>query len=907
MRKLGIGILIAFILCLIVAGYFLLNSKKIQVADPFLAVPADAALIIETPDLSELLMKVTEKEGLISKLGEMEWAGRLRQNANLIDSITGKRAIRDFMEGKKVIISFHTVTAGTLVPLAVMNSGPVITRHRLTSLIGISGANASVVHEIGGVRIYRADYGKGKSKNEVYFTAASGIIIASPSQMLVENALNNKNTGTDIRLQKGFSQLSGAFGNTHDNLFILFRNLPKFLSGFINTSEINKVAGVAIAAGGEIDEKEGGFFISGYMATSGAGSGADRIKTIAPLTPGVQEVLPAATRSFTTVMKESLLEGVPAEDPSSVTATDIALSLKAYTENEFTLANVSTSAGNSDIALFRLNNKPQAEELLMTKITGKYRSMGLGQSNFMAVTKGRDGEDIHIYRMPFTGVASMLAQGQKLPFDDNWALFCRSYLIFAQTPEVLVDILNASLNEKTLINDPAYREVEKSLPTKSSYLFYASSDALTEIAGKILSPEAAKKLKQGSFSGIGALGLSLTPSNDMVYTSLSVAFPENAQTTVSAIPDSSAEAIANTLTTNSGTLLWTASLAATPVTKPLIFINHNNNAKEIFVQDASNNIYLISAAGKILWKTKINERMRGEAFMIDYFGNGKNQILFAGKDYIHLIDRNGNYVDRFPVKLKSPASNTLNVVDYESNKDYRLFIAGEDRKIRAYDKSGAAVKGWIPFITPEKVTAPVKYFRTGGKDYIVAFDPRNVYILDRKGGKRVTLSQPVSAAANTNMRLTKSSGIVFAGNDGQINRLSFSGSVERKKAADFSPAVFFDYSDIDNDGNAEYLFYDNGTLSAYKDDMSLLFTVRIVTAQYPNPEILSFGSGEKRISLTDDTEGKVWLFDGSGKTEPGFPVNGSIQPVSVKLSASSGYTLITGGPDKSLCCYKVTR
>jgi|WetSurMetagenome_2_1015567.scaffolds.fasta_scaffold25512_2 hypothetical protein len=907
MRKLGIGLLVLFTLGLIVAGYFLLNSKKMEVADPFVAIPADAAMVIETPDLPELLMKITEKNGLVSRLGQMEWAKRLYVGANIIDSITGKRALREYLGGKKVVISFHPVSSGKLVPLAVMNTAAVISRHRLTALLALSGARVTGIHETGQIRIYCATYGKGERGYNIYLTATSGIIIVSPSEMLIENALNNKNSGTDIRLQQGFSKLSGAFSGEHDNIYILFRNLPRFLNGVVNTPEISNLSGVAIAAGGEIDEKEGGLFISGFMATSGSGSGADKIKDIVPVTPGVQEVLPASTRSFTTVMKELLLSGEPVTDPSSITATDIALSLKQFTENEVTMANIETSAGNSNIALIRLNNKAQAEETLLTKITGKYKSMGFDKSNFMAVAKGRDGEDINIYRMPFTGVASMLAQGQKLSFDDNWALFCKSYLIFAPSPEVLVDILNASLLEKTLINEQSYREVEKSLPTKSSFLFYASSDAITEMAGKVLSPEVAKKFKTDALSGISAMGLSLTPSNGMIYTSLSVAFPEELQLPASALKDSSIKSTDSSTTINSGSLLWKANLSAPPAIKPFIFINHNNNAKEIFIQDTSNNIYLITASGKILWKTQIRERIRGDVFMIDYYVNGKNQLLFAGKDYLHIIDRNGSYIDRFPVRLKSPASNTLTVLDYESNKDYRLFIAGEDKKIYAYDRSGTKVKGWVPFITPEKVTAPIKYFRTGGKDYIVAVDSKSIYILDRKGGKRVSLHQPVSTSVNTCMRLTRDSRLVFAGKDGQINFLSFSGEDEKKKAGDFSPEAFFDYTDIDKDGNDEYLYYDKGVLSAYRDDMSLVFTVRIVTSEYPKPEILSFASGTNLISVTDETAGKEWLFDSNGKAEPGFPVNGSIQPVAVKISVTSGYTIITGGPDNSICCYKITK
>ena len=50
--------------------------------------------------------------------------------------------------------------------------------------------------------------------------------------------------------------------------------------------------------------------------------------------------------------------------------------------------------------------------------------------------------------------------------------------------------------------------------------------------------------------------------------------------------------------------------------------------------------------------------------MMDYYKNGKLQLLFAGRDYMHLIDRNGNYVDKYPVKMRTPASNTLALFDY---------------------------------------------------------------------------------------------------------------------------------------------------------------------------------------------------------------------------------------------------
>jgi hypothetical protein len=53
----------------------------------------------------------------------------------------------------------------------------------------------------------------------------------------------------------------------------------------------------------------------------------------------------------------------------------------------------------------------------------------------------------------------------------------------------------------------------------------------------------------------------------------------------------------------------------------------------------------------------LNEKITGNIYMIDYFRNGKYQLLFSGKNYLHLLDRNGNYVERYPVKMRSAASN----------------------------------------------------------------------------------------------------------------------------------------------------------------------------------------------------------------------------------------------------------
>lgn len=78
-----------------------------------------------------------------------------------------------------------------------------------------------------------------------------------------------------------------------------------------------------------------------------------------------------------------------------------------------------------------------------------------------------------------------------------------------------------------------------------------------------------------------------------------------------------------------------------------------------------------------MWKVALGEKIIGNVFMIDYYRNGKNQLLFSGKNDLHLLDRNGNYVERYPVKLRSPGSGPLALFDYDNNQVYRLIIPGK--------------------------------------------------------------------------------------------------------------------------------------------------------------------------------------------------------------------------------------
>lgn len=185
-------------------------------------------------------------------------------------------------------------------------------------------------------------------------------------------------------------------------------------------------------------------------------------------------------------------------------------------------------------------------------------------------------------------------------------------------------------------------------------------------------------------------------------------------------------------------MLWQCALDSGSAQQPHLFVNHLTKENEIVIQDKLKQLYLINSTGKILWKKKINETVRSKIYTVDIFKNNKYQLLFNTDNYLHLIDRNGKYVDGYPIKLQSPASNAISLIDYEGNKDHRIFIACKNHLIYSYTLYGVRSEGFKPYKTDGLVNLPVKFVRVGESDYLITIDEGGViHSFSRKGEGRI--------------------------------------------------------------------------------------------------------------------------------------------------------------------------
>jgi hypothetical protein len=272
---------------------------------------------------------------------------------------------------------------------------------------------------------------------------------------------------------------------------------------------------------------------------------------------------------------------------------------------------------------------------------------------------------------------------------------------------------------------------------------------------------------------------------------------------------------------------------------------------------------------------------------------------------LFLIDRNGNNVAHFPVTLKSPATNGVNVFDYHNNRDYRYFVAGEDRKIYAYDFEGKIILGWNFGQTDSEVTTPVQHFRISGNDYIVFKDNSKIYIQDRQGETRVPVSKQFTNSKNPLVfNLNGTPKIVATDSGGKVYYLHFDGKVEEKKTARFSENHFFTADDLDGNDIPDFVFVDGNEVTVMDETGKKLFSQKLDNPIDHQPNIYTFAADLKKVGITDATSNRIYLFNPDGKLHTGFPLQGNSEFTIGKLSDSStGLNLIVGSEGGKLYNY----
>jgi hypothetical protein len=247
------------------------------------------------------------------------------------------------------------------------------------------------------------------------------------------------------------------------------------------------------------------------------------------------------------------------------------------------------------------------------------------------------------------------------------------------------------------------------------------------------------------------------------------------------------------------------------------------------------------------------------------------------------------------------------VSEFGKNREYRFFIAGEDKKVYVYDRDGKLIPKWNFEGSESLVTKPISHYFIDGKTHIVFSDQKNTYFLDWQGKNRDIHPAPFDRSENQMVFVNDvAPRLISTDQTGKIHIQDFTGQTEIKDVGKFDASHRFVAEDIDGNGSLEYLFAEGKKLTVVGQDGKKLFERSFPQPITEAPFVCSFGPGVFKIGVVTEGENQIYLLNSNGTVTRGFPQPGNTAFVLGKFNDSATYfNLLVGSNDGTLVNYKV--
>jgi hypothetical protein len=923
---------IVFIVILIAAIgsyiYFQKTSAPVgKEVSNYKAVPIDAPVFFEINSLGNF----PYKNKIFSSLNNAGFFTQFFRMVANLDSIISINFETASSRNDPFIIAMNLEGKDNYIPLIIAKAETGSKKNNLETLV--SKMYPSVTYnsrkrEYNSENIY--DLNSGNPNESFSYSFTRGLFIASPKSLVVEKAIRQLDT-EGLQNDAGFIQINKtAAQQAQASIYINHKFFPAFIKSWVNptvTKSIDEFGSEVktnyrsgadgfsdFAAWSELDltSKDNDLHLYGVSAVpDSVGHYITIFKRQDALKVQIDRAMPANASLFYSLAfsnRKNFFEDLQIYFTHSDTYYAREEKLKKIeTQSQADLRSVFENITDDEIALAFINvpgdplqkntcfiistkGKSQAKEE-MGKWFKKYVARNGTTLSKMVGTYKIDRETkFEIYAFPFPSFPGIWLGKPFNSASANFFAYFDDYIIFANTRPTLESVLHDLSRESTLSKDPDYILFKQNTEAKANLTFYLNVGNGYNLNKEYLSEDIAKrfKTKDAYLRKFGSLYWQVANTNNLlfnnIYLNYSEGVKENAKTA------------------------WQSNIGATLASKPLFVVDLSNKKKnDILAQDINNVLHLVTGEGKPKWAVPLPEKIIGEIQPVELRKNGDTQFLFNTKSKIYLIDRQGNNVPPYPVALRSPATNEIEAVDFENNKNYTFFIACEDKKVYAYDSSGKPLQGWGFGKTDQVVTIPVQYFKADGKDYIVFKDKSRFYFLDRKGKSKLNI--PVRFENSQNPVVFNKTGVpklVVTNTKGTIYYLFFNGKVSTKKMPEMSGNHFFTATDLDGNGILDFVFADKDMLTVTDEKGSMLFSTKFNGNISFLPEVYQLSPKLKVLGVVCQNENRVYLFNPDGTIHAGFPVKGfSKFNIGQLTQDSKGMNLITGSSDGKIFNYKL--
>lgn len=171
---------------------------------------------------------------------------------------------------------------------------------------------------------------------------------------------------------------------------------------------------------------------------------------------------------------------------------------------------------------------------------------------------------------------------------------------------------------------------------------------------------------------------------------------------------------------------------------PFTVKNSATGKNNQFYQNSHLSICLRDEKGKDMWGVVFKEKLCGTAHNIDYYGNGKLQIIFGAGSKVYVIDRLGKFVQGFPIDLGKEILLGPDVYDFSGANAYNIMVLHKDNTIEMYNLKARKPSSWQGITLDEKIKALPERILVGGRNFWVVRTSLQALIYPFNGGTPIT-------------------------------------------------------------------------------------------------------------------------------------------------------------------------
>jgi hypothetical protein len=921
MKKVFLGSFITILsVSLILAGIYYYKKLKMQRTEVVDAIPADAALIIQGKNLDNALRKL-RKSSFWQNILSHSTVKQADKKLHVLDSLVGSYAdFKNLLKDQLATVSLHTVKmhdADMLFLLSVPDLSPEsYVNNLVNSILKDRIPIAKRIYD--GITIIQIPLELNGKREEFTYTVLNGLFVGSFSSVLLESSIREIRKNKQNTLDESFKKVMDAAGSSVDaNVYVNYRYFSSVFARYLSPDNSQVSQDVAdFASWTELDVKfrEEALSLSGLTSArentflscmEGQEPQQVKITGVLPYTTAfmmywglsdfrryydsyhrmLEKAPVGSIRYKSRVQREAL--GRFVQDTYTLPLEEKMLSWIGNEMALVTLEPTDSTFEDNTFAVFATRNPDEAMRSLE-----ELRSRSSQDTLIVH-------NDHKIGCINIDGLIPGLFGRAFLKIKGSCYTAIGNYIVFGNKVSALRSYIDENIAQRVLSREQNYQKLAVSIASRASFYLYANVPRVLDVVQEHASDSLVRSINNDGayYTRFNAIALQYVGDSQLsgFFTNLYIqnAGEDEAQTDVEEE--------------------WALPLDSTLSMEPRFVVNHLTGDKEIIVQDDGNKLYLVNKEGAILWSRQLPGKIMGTIHQVDAFRNNRYQYMFNTKLGLHLLDRNGETVEGFPVRFPVPVTCPVAVFDYDSTGDYRVFAGGTNGMIYAYKADGKPLEGWT-FTKPIwPVHHPVQHVRVEGQDYLFISDSKGItYIVDRKGEKKAIADKPVYRSANGRwiLDVVDQPYVITTDTTGNIYNLYFDGHTEVEHIADYQPSHSFDFRDINGDQLRDYIFLDRNYLFVCNQDTSRIFDYTLPGRSGYLMRNFQLNDGMPVIGVVSTKDSQLFLFDKEGTIKKGFPVKGSTlfnvdylsRPLSSKVNPRQ-YLIV--GDSRNLRMYSV--